>query len=60
MITDKIKFKPGYAKADSKTFASAGVEVEGLDPQIIWRNLQKRKVPMPRTVTTATSSRVSL
>lgn len=39
MITDKIKFKPGYAKADSKTFASAGVEVEGLDPQIIWRNL---------------------
>lgn len=23
MIIDKIKFKPGYAKDDSKTFASA-------------------------------------
>lgn len=39
MITDKIKFKPGYAKADSKTFASAGVEVKGLTPERIWRNL---------------------
>ena len=39
MITDKIKFAPGFAKADSKTYASAGAEVEGLDPQRIWRNL---------------------
>lgn len=39
MITDKIKFKPGFAKADSKTFSEAGVEVEGLTPERIWRNL---------------------
>lgn len=39
MITDKIKFKPGFAKEDSKTYASAGVEVKGLTPERIWRNL---------------------
>ena len=39
MIIDKIKFKPGYAKDDSKTFASAGVEAEGLAPERIWRNM---------------------
>lgn len=39
MITDKIKFKPGFAKEDSKTYASAGVEVKGLPPERIWRNL---------------------
>lgn len=39
MITDKIKFKPDYAKEDSKTFVSAGVEVEGIAPELIWRNL---------------------
>lgn len=39
MIIDKIKFKPGYAKEDSKTFASAGVEAEGLAPERIWRNM---------------------
>lgn len=39
MITDKIKFPPHYAKADSKTFASAGVESKGLSPERIWRNL---------------------
>lgn len=60
MITDKIKFKPGYAKADSKTFASAGVEVGGAGSPDNMAHLQKSKVPMPRTVTTATSSRVSL
>lgn len=47
MITDKIKFKPGYAKADSKTFASAGVEVEGLDPQIIWRICKRGRCRCP-------------
>lgn len=39
MITDKIKFAPGFAKADSKTFASAGVEVKGIEPERIWRNV---------------------
>lgn len=39
MITDKIKFKLGYAKEDSKTFASAGVIEEGIMPDRIWRNL---------------------
>ena len=39
MITDKIKFNPGFAKEDSKTYASAGVEVKGLTPERIWRNL---------------------
>lgn len=39
MITDKIKFAPGFAKADSKTFASAGVESKGLEPDRIWRNI---------------------
>lgn len=39
MITDKIKFAPGFAKEDSKTFASAGVEAKGIEPARIWRNL---------------------
>lgn len=39
MIIDKIKFKPGYAKEDSRTFASAGVEAEDLAPERIWRNM---------------------
>lgn len=39
MITDKIKFKPGFAKEDSKTYSSAGIEVKGLTPERIWRNL---------------------
>lgn len=39
MITDKIKFKPGYAKADSKSYADAGVEVKGISAERIWRNL---------------------
>ena len=39
MITDRIKFKPGFAKEDSKTFASGGVEVNGIDPDRLWRNL---------------------
>lgn len=44
MITDKIKFKPGYAKEDSKTFASAGVMEEGITPERIWRNLDNISV----------------
>lgn len=39
MITDRIKFKPGFAKEDSKTFASGGVEVKGIEPDRLWRNL---------------------
>ena len=39
MITDKIKFAPGFAKEDSKTFASAGVEAKGIEPARIWRNI---------------------
>lgn len=39
MITDNIKFKPGFAKEDSKTYSSAGVEVRGLSPERLWRNL---------------------
>lgn len=39
MITDKIKFKPGFAKEDSKTYSSAGVEVRGVAPDRLWRNL---------------------
>lgn len=39
MITDKIKFAPHYAKADSKTFGEAGVEVKGIAPERLWRNL---------------------
>lgn len=39
MITDRIKFKPGYAKADSKSYADAGLVVKDVTPERLWRNL---------------------
>lgn len=39
MITDRIKFKPGYAKADSKSYADAGLVVRDVTPERLWRNL---------------------
>lgn len=39
MIKDKIKFTPDFAKENSKVYADAGVEVEGIEPERLWRNL---------------------
>lgn len=39
MITDKIKFKPNFAKTDSLTYTAAAVEVRYVSPERLWRNL---------------------
>lgn len=39
MITDKIKFKPGFAKEDAAFYCHAEAEADGLSPERIWRNL---------------------
>ena len=39
MITDKIKFKPGFAQEDAASYNFAEVEVDNVTPERIWRNL---------------------
>ncbi len=39
MITDKIKFKPGFAREDAPTYSYAEVEAKGLTAASLWRNL---------------------
>lgn len=39
MITDTIKFKPNFAKKDSLTYTAATIDVDGVSPVRLWRNL---------------------